>query len=78
MQAIAWDLGVSTDGLPEIALRFCLSHPAVTTVIPGMRSLESVNANVKAAQLGPLDEHQLARSLARHRWQRVRDFYPRG
>ena len=74
-QAIASDLGVSTDELPEIALRFCLSHPAVTTVIPGMRSLESVNANVEAARRGPLDEHKLE-TLAGHRWQR--DFYPRG
>jgi hypothetical protein len=37
-----------------------------------MRSLQSVNANVEAAQLGPLDERQL-KVLARHRWQR--DFY---
>ena len=70
--AIASDLEVGIDDLPEIALRFCLSHPAVTTVIPGMRSLQSVNANVEAAQLGPLDERQL-KVLARHRWQR--DFY---
>jgi aryl-alcohol dehydrogenase-like predicted oxidoreductase len=74
VQAIAADLDVAIDELAEIALRFCLSHPAVTTVIPGMRSLESVNANVAAAQRGPLEREQLE-TLARHRWQR--DFYPR-
>ncbi len=28
--------------LPQLAIRFCLSHPAVSTVIPGMRSINSV------------------------------------
>jgi aryl-alcohol dehydrogenase-like predicted oxidoreductase len=32
----------STVPLAQIALRFCLSHPAVTTVIPGVRSPEQV------------------------------------
>ena len=31
--------------LPALALKFCLSHPAVSTVIPGMRKLEHVEAN---------------------------------
>lgn len=42
------------DSLPELALRFCLSHPAVSTVIPGMRRWEHVTANVAAAERGPL------------------------
>ena len=74
VQAIASDLDVEVDQIPEIALRFCLSHASVSTVIPGMRSLNSVNANAAAAERGPLDERELA-VLARHRWQR--DFYPR-
>jgi aryl-alcohol dehydrogenase-like predicted oxidoreductase len=32
----------STAPLAQIALRFCLSHPAVTTIIPGVRSPEQV------------------------------------
>ncbi|MGD0198772.1 MAG: aldo/keto reductase [Solirubrobacteraceae bacterium] len=72
VQAIAAELGVSVDQVAEIALRFCLSHPAVSTVIPGMRSLRSVDANVGATERGPLDEQQLA-ALAHHRWQR--NFY---
>jgi hypothetical protein len=34
--------------LPEISLRYCVSHPAATTVIGGMRSSRDVDANVKA------------------------------
>lgn len=42
------------ESLPELALRFCLSHPAVSTVIPGMRRPGHVEANVSAAAKGPL------------------------
>jgi aryl-alcohol dehydrogenase-like predicted oxidoreductase len=59
--------------LPEIAPRFCLSHSAVSTVIPGMRSVRNVDANVKAVDLGPLTSDELE-VLRRHR--RVSNFYP--
>jgi len=72
VSAIAGELDVAVDALPEIALRWCLSHPAVSTVIPGMRSTRNVEANAAAAELGPLDERTLA-ALAPHRW--VRNFY---
>lgn len=71
-QAIATDLEVATEELAEVALRFCLSHPAVSTVIAGMRSVEHVRANVKAAELGPLGDDARA-ALRQHRW--VRNFY---
>ena len=71
-QAIVADLGVGMDALPDIALRFCLSHPAVSTVIPGMRTRAHVQSNVNAAAAGPLSaaEHAI---LSRHRW--IRNFY---
>jgi aryl-alcohol dehydrogenase-like predicted oxidoreductase len=72
VQAITKDLGSPVERLPEIALRYCLSHPAVSTVIPGMRSLRNVDANVNAAELGPLSAEQLE-VLRHHRW--VRNFY---
>jgi aryl-alcohol dehydrogenase-like predicted oxidoreductase len=72
VQAIIKDLGVPVDRLPEIALRYCLSHPAVSTVIPGMRSLRNVDANVRAAELGPLSAEEFE-VLRHHRW--VRNFY---
>jgi aryl-alcohol dehydrogenase-like predicted oxidoreductase len=72
VQAIARDLDVEVDRLAEIALRFCLSHPAASVVIPGMRSTGNVERNVHAASAGPLEESQLT-TLRRHRW--VVDFY---
>jgi aryl-alcohol dehydrogenase-like predicted oxidoreductase len=72
VQAIAADLGVPLEQMPELALRFCLSHPAVSTAIAGMRKVAHVEANATAIDAGPLPDDQLER-LRRHRW--VRDFY---
>jgi aryl-alcohol dehydrogenase-like predicted oxidoreductase len=72
VEAITSDLDVELDQLPELALRFCLSHPAVSTVIAGMRSLRNVEANAAAASKGSLSAGQLER-LQAHRW--VRSFY---
>lgn len=41
----------------QMALRFCLSYPAVSTVIPGMLSRLQVEENVLASDAGPLGEH---------------------
>jgi aryl-alcohol dehydrogenase-like predicted oxidoreductase len=76
VEALRRDLsGVVTDGagsVPQVALRFCLSTPAVSTVIPGMRSVRNVEANCAAADAGPLPPNMLA-ILKRHAWDR--DFY---
>lgn len=58
--------------LPEFALRFCLSHPAVGTVIPGMRSLQQVDANVVSADGHALDAKTLLQ-LEQFRWRK--DFW---
>jgi aryl-alcohol dehydrogenase-like predicted oxidoreductase len=55
--------------MPEMALRFILSNPDVSTVIPGMRKARHVEANVAAAEKGPLAEGLLA-ELRKHRWDR--------
>jgi aryl-alcohol dehydrogenase-like predicted oxidoreductase len=47
-------LGDEARMLPELALKFCLSHPAVSTVIPGMRSVEHVRRNCAASDRRPL------------------------
>jgi len=57
-------------GLPELALRFILNHPAVSTVIPGMRKLSNVQANIASSDLGPLPDDLHAR-LRPHRWDRT-------
>ncbi|MFI6601488.1 aldo/keto reductase [Nonomuraea sp. NPDC050536] len=56
--------------LPELALRFVLHHPAVSTVIPGMRKPAHVRANLAVGDGTPLDD-ALLRELRRHRWDRV-------
>jgi len=53
--------------LPEIALRFILSEPAVGTIIPGMRTLKHVDSNVAASDAGPLPK-DLLEKLRDHRW----------
>lgn len=55
--------------MPELALRFILSNPAVTTIIPGMRKLRHVEANVGASDRGPLPA-DLLEQLKEHRWVR--------
>ena len=59
--------------IAEVALRFCITHPAVSTVIPGMRRVESVQNNAAAVGQGPLPANTLA-VLRRHAWDR--NFYP--
>lgn len=45
--------------LAETALRFCLSHPAVTVIIPGARNAGQVRQNARAGA-GPLPGDELA------------------
>jgi aryl-alcohol dehydrogenase-like predicted oxidoreductase len=42
-------------------LRFVLSNPDISTVLMGARSVEEVEANVRAAEKGPLPADLLAR-----------------
>lgn len=70
--ALRRDLAGVEGDLPEIALRFCLSHPAVSTVIPGMRKVRHVEANLAVSDKGPLDERVLA-ILRKHAWEK--NFY---
>lgn len=45
----------------QIALRFCLSYPTVSTVIPGMLTEAEVEENVLASQLGPFSKRERLR-----------------
>ncbi len=72
VQRISEALDMSVEALPEVALRFILSFPAVSTVIPGMRNPAHARANVESADKGGLSSSQL-RILAQHRW--IRNFY---
>jgi aryl-alcohol dehydrogenase-like predicted oxidoreductase len=54
---------------PEMALRFILSHPAVSNTIAGMRKEEHVRQNIATSDAGLLDKSLLA-ELKKHRWDR--------
>ena len=72
VRAILDDLGISRAELPEVALRYILSHPAVSSVIPGMRSVRNVERNAAVGDGRGLPDEQVA-ALKRHRWDR--NFY---
>ena len=56
--------------MSDMALRFCLSHPSVSTIIPGMRKPQHVRANLAASQSGALPTSLLA-ELKNHCWDRT-------
>jgi aryl-alcohol dehydrogenase-like predicted oxidoreductase len=68
VDALRRDLGDGVN-LADTALRFCLSHPAVSSVIPGMRTLQHANANAALSDQGALPALTLA-MLKRHAWDR--------
>ena len=72
VEALRKDLAGVEGELAQTALRFCLSHPAVSSVIPGMRRVKTVESSMQASALGPLSDDVLE-ILRRHRWQR--NFY---
>jgi aryl-alcohol dehydrogenase-like predicted oxidoreductase len=72
VQAILDDVGIEREQLPEVALRYILSHPAVSTVIPGMRTVRNVERNAATGDGRGLPAEQVE-ALKRHRW--IRDFY---
>jgi aryl-alcohol dehydrogenase-like predicted oxidoreductase len=72
VRAIGSDLGIAEDELAEIALRFVLSEPTVSAVIPGMRSIRNVERNLAVSD-GRGVPDGWREKLRAHRW--VRDFY---
>jgi aryl-alcohol dehydrogenase-like predicted oxidoreductase len=66
-EALSWLIQGDVESLPEAALRFCLSHPAVSTVIAGMRQARHVESNMRASNKGPLAAEDLER-LKDHAW----------
>jgi aryl-alcohol dehydrogenase-like predicted oxidoreductase len=56
--------------LPEMAFRFILANPAVSTTIAGMRKPDHVRQNIAVSDAGALDAGLLL-SLKKHRWDRT-------
>jgi len=72
VQNIVSDLHLPIDQMAETALRYVLSHPAVSTVIPGMRSVRNVERNCQIGDGRGLPSDQV-KKLKNHRW--ARNFY---
>ena len=58
LYAYVEELGMS---LPELALRFVISNPDISTVLMGARSREEVEQNVASVEVGPLPSDVMAR-----------------
>ncbi|HEY0283802.1 MAG TPA: aldo/keto reductase [Vicinamibacterales bacterium] len=56
--------------LPALALRFILSEPTVSTVIPGMRKENHVERNIAVSD-GVALSSEAKQSLRKHRWDRT-------
>ena len=72
-KALASVLDHQVETLPELALRFCLSSPEVSTVIPGMRRPAHVRQNTAVSTKGSLPAAMLAK-LKPHAWDK--NWYP--
>src|SRR5881396_3198315 len=72
-RALARLLDDEVQSLPELALRFCLSSPQVSTVLAGMRRATHVQQNVAAAEKGKLTAGMLSK-LEPHAWEK--NWYP--
>ena len=55
--------------MPEMALRFILSNPDVSSIIPGMRKLKNTEMNLATSDAGSLSP-DLIQKLRAHRWDR--------
>lgn len=67
VRQLACDVASFGQPLSAIALRFALSHPAVTTVAVGMRTRAQLEANLAAVERGPLSADEV-KALAAHAW----------
>ncbi len=63
------DIGDSGLTLPQVAIKFALMHPAVSTVIPGIRNVAQAEANSAVSDLAPLSDGLMAK-LREHYWLR--------
>jgi aryl-alcohol dehydrogenase-like predicted oxidoreductase len=71
-EALKADLRDQQDSLAETALRFVISNPAVSSVIPGMRRVSTVESSTSVSKKGPLPAELIAR-LRKHAWNK--NFY---
>ena len=63
------DIDGSGFTLAQTAIKFALMHPAVSTVIPGIRNVAQAEANVAVSDLAPLSDELMVK-LRPHNWMR--------
>jgi aryl-alcohol dehydrogenase-like predicted oxidoreductase len=68
--AIREVLGAEEPDMAAAALKFCLKPPAVSTVIPGIRSPKQAEANCRVGSLPPMSD-KLEMALHKHYWRRA-------
>ncbi|HYP17879.1 MAG TPA: aldo/keto reductase [Opitutus sp.] len=69
VEEIRRDLVGTSYTLAQAAIKFVLAHPAVSTVIPGIRNLAQADANCGVSDLPPMSSELLTK-LRRHNWRR--------
>ena len=74
-QKVRAELAGTAYSMPQAALKFVLAHPAVSTVIPGIRNVAQAQANCGASDLSDLSADLLTR-LRKHNW--LRSFWYAG
>jgi aryl-alcohol dehydrogenase-like predicted oxidoreductase len=75
VDALVADLGIDREALPEVALRFVLAQPAVSTVAVGMRTVRNVERNAAVSD-GVALPAGVRSALTKHQWER--NFYRAG
>lgn len=68
-EEIRLDLAGSDYSMAQAAIKFVLAHPAVSTVIPGIRNVAQADANCRVSDL-PAMGTELLTKLHRHNWRR--------
>jgi aryl-alcohol dehydrogenase-like predicted oxidoreductase len=68
-EKIRKDLDGTGLSMPQAALKFALAHPAVSTVIPGIRNVAQAEANCGASELPPMSD-ALQMRMRGHAWMR--------
>jgi aryl-alcohol dehydrogenase-like predicted oxidoreductase len=63
-------IGSAEGNLAAAALKFALKPPAVSTVIPGIRTVQQAEANCGVSDQPPISD-ELERKLREHRWNRA-------
>ena len=61
----SWAASIDCDGWAQVALKFAISHPAVTCAIPGTRRIDHVVQNMGAAR-GRMPDAALRARMAAH------------